>query len=196
MAELRGAAARGEVRWLDLLTRCHQTPGYAQLHACVHLSLLPCLPPALHDAPAQRAARRRRYPEAAGTACATDCDCFFEAPGPALARRYGAGAWRRVLRGGRRPPRLPSHVLLFDELYAEPRARAVLDALGFARRAAYFHELAYAGRGASGWPGWSARRLLLLTREARGGPGRGYCTRGSGSSCGTSEGVHTPSCDS
>jgi hypothetical protein len=91
------------------------------------------------------------------------------APVPAPVRRR---AWWRV-----GPP--PPHVLLFDELYAEPRARAVLDARGFARRAAYFHEIeltlaAAAPEGRAGqtsgwrWPSWRVRRLLLLTRDLGG----------------------------
>jgi hypothetical protein len=107
----------------------------------------------------------RRPPRARAV---NECDLFFAAPGGALARRYGGG-------GGA----LPSHVLLFDELYAEPRARAVLDARGFARRAAYFHEIeltlaAAAPEGRAGqtsgwrWPSWRVRRLLLLTRDLGG----------------------------
>ena len=127
--------------------------------------MLQCPPPTLPAPPAP--VRRRAWwrvgppPPPPRARAQNECDSFFAAPGAALARRYGGGG------------ALPSHVLLFDELYAEPRARAVLDARGFARRAAFFHELeltwaaAAEGRGGqtSRWPSWRVRRLLLLTRD-------------------------------
>ena len=172
-----GALSRDDAPlvWLDLLTRCHQTPAYAQLHACVRISLLPCPPPAIiqtgavSDASAEPRARRRARPEATSR-CANECDCFFEAPAMAVARRYGAadGWWQRALRLGRTRP-LPSHVLLFDELYDEPKARAVLDALGFAAHASYFHELEWDSGSLRKRHGWAlplrVRRLVLLTRR-------------------------------
>ena len=137
--------------------------------------MLPCPPPTLPAPPAP--VQRRAWwcvwppPPPPRAAAENECDRFFAAPGAALARRYGGGG------------ALPSHVLLFDELYAEPRARAVLDARGFARRAAFFHELeltwAAAAEGRRGgqtsrWPSLRVRRLLLLTRD------RGVTPRQSG----------------
>ena len=177
--EHRGGDGAPPLVWLDLLTRCHQTPAYAQLHACVRLSLLPCSPPAINlhagtanGSPAEQWGWRRAYPEAS-RACANECDCFFEAPASAIARRYGAadGWWPRPLRLGR-ARRLPSHVLLFDDLYDEPKARAVLDALGFAAHASYFHELEWdsSGRNRHGWAlPLRVRRLVLLTRQQQRG---------------------------
>ena len=46
------SSSSGELHWVDLLTRCHQTPAYAQLHACVRLTMLPCPPPTLPAPPA------------------------------------------------------------------------------------------------------------------------------------------------
>ena len=131
--------------------------------------MLPCPPPTLPAPPAPVQRRAWWYvwpppppPPPPRAAAENECDRFFAAPGAALARRYAGGA-------------LPSHVLLFDELYAEPRARAVLDARGFARRAAFFHELELTWAAAEGegrpsgqtsrWPSLRVRRLLLLTRD-------------------------------
>ena len=72
MGVLRNEASRGRLHHLDLLTRCHQTPGPAALHGLsVHVSMLHCPPPALfrlvEQSHAMRARRRRRLTFLAAT---------------------------------------------------------------------------------------------------------------------------------
>uniref|UniRef100_A0A7S2N8E7 Mannosyltransferase n=1 Tax=Haptolina brevifila TaxID=156173 RepID=A0A7S2N8E7_9EUKA len=45
MATMRRNISLGLVRHLDVLTRCHQTPGFAQLHSPIILTYLHCPPP-------------------------------------------------------------------------------------------------------------------------------------------------------
>lgn len=47
MAEARAEIAAGSLTHLDLLTRCHQTPAYSQLHSHVKVTMLHCPPPGL-----------------------------------------------------------------------------------------------------------------------------------------------------
>ena len=167
MAEARAELGAGRLGHLDLLTRCHQTPAYVQLHAPIPLSMLPCPPPGLEVLPTPPSSAmlnagfehavpssvlRRRYPSSA-PGCANECDCFLSAPGPAVAARYRQRWWHRPARP------LPTHVALFDEMYAVPEVRATLERLGFAVHRAFFHELIWREGGHV-----AVRRLLLLRR--------------------------------
>lgn len=218
MAALRDEAARGALTHIDMLTRCHDTPGLASLHQPhVTFTMLHCPPPAVAHTiagasaalppftvvPAALGARStpkhssssdvlpwvasrrelRRFFPRSSSECANECDCFFDAPRAALARRYARSAsWRAplaVLRigdaaksGGARSSgmlaRVPSHVALFDEhreLIAGLRVR------GFEEVRTFWHAPRLVG-----WRGWwptvEGRRLVLMRRgdaDGRGG---------------------------
>ena len=225
MFHLRRETAAGEAAiHLDVLTRCHQTPAFAQMHAPIRLTMLHCPPPAAQQLPlplpfpsfplpllfprlglwttdgrgqagsaqdrnetgggtawlaplhrplvapglpffASSTELRRLYPAAMAT-CANECDCFFNAPGPALASRYGSW-WRRRLQPGRQtlPRPLPSHVALFDELYSEPAVHRMLHRLGYIEEQSFFQDLVWSDT--APWPKVRVRRLLLLRLEHR-----------------------------
>ena len=138
---------------VDLLTRCHQTPGHAFLHGPnVTLSILDCAPPSLgFDA----ASLAQRFPEARGSRCTNDCDCFFAAPGAAIRRR---------MRDALRKHAAPSHVVLFDELLANAEVSRTLRKTGFREVLRFFHAIEWDGW--DGWsPGWRFVDLVLLRRR-------------------------------
>jgi phosphatidylinositol glycan class B len=153
MAILRAEAAGGVLHSVDVLTRCHQTPGHALLHAPhVSLCILECPPPALGF---DRVALARQFPKARRSGCTNECDCFFAAPGPALRRRMQG-------------PRLgPSDVVLFDDLLADTQVKHVLRRHGYVELARMPHTI-----GLDGWDGWRPRfrctHLVLMRRVAKG----------------------------
>ncbi len=148
MERLRVEASAGRISALDLLTRCAETPAYAQLHTAVPIDALECPPPAL-TTPAKAIELRRTYPEAAEE-CANECDCFFSAPLSALRRRY---------RGFHRRGALPSHVVLSAELQ-DSEAGKLLRRWGFRLCGSFAHRFDLAT-----WR-WSELRLLCRLKKA------------------------------
>ena len=114
--DLRIEVDAGRLTHIDMLTRCHETPGLAQLHSAhVTLTMLHCPPPAIVHAtaatgwslPPSMAAMatlsatgsdqvpwvasarelRRNFP-ASPSDCKNECDCFLAQPREAIVRRY------------------------------------------------------------------------------------------------------------
>ncbi|KAL1507951.1 hypothetical protein AB1Y20_007555 [Prymnesium parvum] len=159
LAALRAEAASGRLRHIDLLTRCHQTPAFAQLHSPARLTMLHCPPPGIvHLQPLEQQSCGN-FPYKASFAsytskssCVNECDCFFENFPEAVKHRL------------RRASKRPSHIILFEDDYLQ--TRLLFNRLGYSIIGMYFHELRPSCL-ESTLP-WALRtyHLLLLRRDS------------------------------
>lgn len=170
--ELRAEAALGRVSRIDLLTRCHQTPAFAQLHSPVVISMLECPPPGLHRLRSLTSTDQTPRPfhpmpsrEPSLLSCANECDCFFLDFERAVAHRLCSSS------------ELPSHILIFEDNFNQGRTRRLFVRLGYSIIGKFAHDLRYQGNNVAFAHAWHWHHLLLLRHRSHASMSRRPRTR-------------------